>query len=1325
MLLNPEKNEPLTLMTYKFNSSLMLKYLGIISIVCAGLTSVVSAETGVDVSYRLPNDGDLPRTYLVTVAITDKQNTDWIISTFVAGQPRTVTHENGGLFTEVWDGLDENFMPNPPGTYGVKGIYSPASKWPIDDEWHSITPKFAGGVSGWLPSPEDPDHWKEPLAFGGDPVNAPLRDVDVAPNGIAVFYYQYLENGKNNPTFDLKKPVGPEQFIQAFNSGGAAGGFSTATDGETVWSAGEEGGPSFIYRTDQKPFGKESSSHRKNITLAVGKIMSMDAWKDSASGKTYVYIAQRGKIIEAPKTNPKQRFGKFSESREEFINQIFIQDGVSGEVLQKVDVSTPHSIIVNQGFLYALHQKDEQWQISRILLESGLTKGNWLEVFKVPDSMVPADMELDSRGRIYLSDSDANKVYQVDHKGELLRSYGRLTAQKPGSYDPLTLMAPSKLATWRDPEGKDRLIITEAAGPNRVSEWSADTGELIRDFPTYQTKANSGYCVDPADPSLVYVPGHQDWITRYKVDYDKHQWTIDAVWPGVPSGQRKDMEKPTAVRTNDNTLYLASERHALVYRLNKAGDRWIKSAGVILHEGEDKQPEYFLWNDANGNGETDDEELRPTELPGKVLTYHGQRFLQDLSYVAPAHRGQSLWRLAPSSFDAYGNPVFTEWQKVLTDPIFVARAEGKTDAIYGGNELTDNYNSDWMQADGSMENGFYIQARGGKNFTANFGAQHKISRYIPDGKGGYKLKWRVGRTKLSSLAKKGEIEGGMRLYRPINGILTVVDQSRSGLFLYTEEGLYIDTLFPPGTLNKEIGVYRQPGEFFAGSMVPNPDNGKIYYAAGKYTPLVYEMENWSLENNPIKPLTTLPKELTIRSNQIADALPMAVTLRGGAGKASIASFAPALGGVQMDGSLVGWESAEPVIYQTSDEQMVNVRCLYDPEHLYLRWHVRVGGEFESKPLPPLERIFTHDQESDTVSFYIQGDQNAPAKAIEGGRPGDVRIVFGLFKKDGKLEPVAVGMYPEWKGKGAQLQAYRSPVGEVIFQHVGAVAGAQLNAKVDEDGRGYVMAAAIPRSAIPAISQPFSGNFKTLINFSANLGGHSKFWWANSDGSANVETYDEPSEARLYPGSWAPAQFKGLSEGTIVRNWQILGPFGGPGAEEFSKRTRSKEPVKKFFNASTYTPDDGKVDLNAVYEGKEIQGYWKDRGTLQWQAATIADLDTRIVLGDTAQVWYGATWIYSPEEMSIEFQLQGHFMTYIRWSLNGESLNLEDPDKDYERDPDVYIRIRALKEVTLKQGWNQVYFRAYNVGYAPFKIGLILKAPEEQLWPLKFSNQPSH
>ena len=53
----------------------------------------------------------------------------------------------------------------------------------------------------------------------------------------------------------------------------------------------------------------------------------------------------------------------------------------------------------------------------------------------------------------------------------------------------------------------------------------------------------------------------------------------------------------------------------------------------------------------------------------------------------------------------------------------------------------EKFTSDWMGADGSLADGFYVQARGGKNFSANEGAQHKISRYVPDGAGGMTTGW--------------------------------------------------------------------------------------------------------------------------------------------------------------------------------------------------------------------------------------------------------------------------------------------------------------------------------------------------------------------------------------------------------------------------------------------------------------------------------------------------------------------------------------------------------------------------------------------------------
>lgn len=1269
-----------------------------------------SLHAGVPITYRLPADGSLPRDYLVTLAIVDAKNTDWIVSTFVAGAHRTVTADNAGRFTETWDGLDDNFMPVPPGDYKVKGIYLPAAKWPVDGEWHGITPLFSGGASPWLPSPTE---LTKPVPFGGDPVNAPLKDIAVGPNGVAVFYYQYLENGTNCPMFDLNKPIGYDQFLRAFNSGGAGGGPCIATDGETVWAFSTDGGPKFLYRADQKSFGESPGANRRNGYLPQGWVQSMATSHDPATKKQYVFAAQRGKIEQQKQTGSSYH-SSYHESETEFVDMITVHDGADGKVVASLKLERPQGLAVRDNRLYALHRHRAEFVVSSIGLKSGLPDGAWQPAFTVPKEIAPFDLEVDPSSRFYLSDPTANKAYQLDAAGKVTRTFGRLAMQQPGTYDRETLMNPEKLATWRDAAGKDRLLIVEAAGPNRVSEWSADDGTLLREFPSYQTKCNNGYAIDPADASLVYLPGHREWLTRFKIDPTTKAWQIDAVWPNVVAGQRQGLDKPVAVRVGER-LYLASEQNTSIYRL--AGEKWLKSAGIVLRE-QLKEKKAFFWNDSNGNGEVAEAELRPTTLPPGVLTYHGARWLADLSYIAPGQGSRDVWRLAPAEFDEHGNPVFREFQKLFTDPILQARADGKASALYGGNELADRFPSDWMQADGTMTDGFYLQARG-HNFNANEGGQHKISRYVPDGAGGYKLKWRVGRSVLGGKGKPGEIYGGMRLFKPIAGLLTVVDQSRSGLLLYTDDGMYVDTLFPSSD-KKDVGVYQQPGEFFAGTIFSESASGKIYYGSGKYTPLVYEMQNWTTTKNPTARITTLQDTVSISASQIASPPEVALSIRGGAGAAKIARFAPALGGAALDGSLVGWESAEPITYAAGKEQTVEVRALYDPEHLYVRWHVRLGAKFQAKPLPPAERLFTHDQASDTVGLYIQGDVNAPPATKPEGRPGDVRFVVGLFEKGGKIESASLALYPAWNGSNANPQTYRTPVGEAKFAHAAPIAGAKIGHAVDADEKGFVIAAEIPRSAIPALTKSLDQRTRTLVNFDANLGGHNKFWWANSDGSASRETYDEPSEARLYPGSWAPAELIGIDDGVVVRNWQTLGPFGGPGTEKFADDPRTgKEEIMKYFEAAKYPPDDGKLDFAATYTGSQTEGWWKPQGPIRWKPASIAPVDTRVIVGRGSQVWYGATWIYAPTATDVEFEFQNHRMTKLRWQLNEVVLDV--PDKSYQ---DTSTTLRTTrKTVSLKAGWNQIDYRAYCVGYPPFRVGLVVKAPAATLWGLKFAATP--
>ncbi|HSI36942.1 MAG TPA: hypothetical protein VK986_25370, partial [Tepidisphaeraceae bacterium] len=291
-----------------------------------------------------------------------------------------------------------------------------------------------------------------------------------------------------------------------------------------------------------------------------------------------------------------------------------------------------------------------------------------------------------------------------------------------------------------------------------------------------------------------------------------------------------------------------------------------------------------------------------------------------------------------------------------------------------------------------------------------------------------------------------------------------------------------------------------------------------------------------------------------------------------------------------------------------------------------------------------------------------------------------------------------------------------------------VEGVSVGHAIDADGKGFVIAASIPRAALPALKTPFGPDLRTMVNFDANLGGHDRFWWANRDGSANRETYDEPSEARLYPGSWAPAQFVSLAGGAVVRNWLVCGPFGGPGAEKFKNdpngpvpgtNIEMKKAVREFCEAAVYPPDTAGVDLAARYTGEMIKGYWPDPKEVRWKPAGVAELDTRVVLGGGAQTYYGATWVYAPADTQVEFDLQGHAQTTMRWAVNNHPVKV----KTYVPDPAKTHRLTASQKVDLKRGWNAVTFRAYCTGYAPFRVGLIVDGAPEQLWKLKFTAAP--
>ncbi|MFN0076667.1 MAG: hypothetical protein ACKVY0_09345 [Prosthecobacter sp.] len=691
----------------------------------SGLIAAESESIGVPVGYQLPTTGPLPQTYRVTLAIVDAQKPDWIISQFAAGVVRTVTAENGGKFSEVWNGLDDNFMPVPPGTYGLKGIYMPAAKWAVDGEHHSITPRYVTSADAWRALPGEA---KLPIVVG-DPVNSPIGDVDVGANGMGVFCYQYLENSRNFYAADFNKPINYDQATLGYNSGGAAGGKAVTTDGITSWCSESEG---FVFRTDGKKFGNEDGRYRKGVHQQEGKVTALAAWRDATAGKSFVYLAERGRLVRDEK-----HWHSPTESSTDMVNQIIVLDGETAERVAAVPVTEPLGVVARWGDrLWVLHKDGDGFAVSAAALKAGVPEPVLKRVFKVPAGITPDDLEVDSHGRIYLADAKANKVTQHSASGELLRTFGKLAAQRAGSYDPESFMSPEKLSCWRDADGKDRLVVVERHGFDRVSEWNADDGKLTREWLSAQTFANAGYAVDPRHPEQLYMQGHGGWLLRFRVNYQTGEWRAEAVWPDVCTGrfEHRHFGFPRMIYRGD-TRYLAWSRGNFIYR--ESGARWLPSA-AILTEGEGKERKRYMWHDANGDGQVQDSEYQPhLTIPPANPRYWGDSWLDDLSLVAIQEGSADVWRLAPESFDAHGNPIYAAdgWKKLLTDPVLDARKQGTATATFGGNEIGDRFSSAWAMVAGTMQDGFYVNARG-PDLGANFGAQQKLSRYVPDGKGG-------------------------------------------------------------------------------------------------------------------------------------------------------------------------------------------------------------------------------------------------------------------------------------------------------------------------------------------------------------------------------------------------------------------------------------------------------------------------------------------------------------------------------------------------------------------------------------------------------------
>jgi hypothetical protein len=1101
-----------------------------------GCADARAQNAGVPVTYQLPADGPLPKTYRVTLAVTPADDPSWIVSTFVAGEPRTVTDENQGLFTDHWRGLDENDMPVPAGEYAVKGIYMPARTWGMDGQYHSLTARYvlAAGDS-WAPVPERDDRF--PPVFGHAFGN--VVDVQVGAGGRAGFLGSYIENSWNPFLVDLEQPVGWGQVLEKYDSFGTDGGSAVACDGELIWAGKEDAEQGFVYRMDHA-WGPDRTGFGVPGKYLPEVPRSMLAWEDPASEASFLYVVQ-------PSAGEVRTFdGKDPAAPE----------GTTIRVAGMSQAIAPDRQQPGLG-LYVLHRIQStggtSWLVSRAPLSQGEPSGDSEVVFTVPDTITgPVDLETDGEGHFYLLDEQASQLYQLDETGAVLGTFASGSQQTPGSYDHGVFMSPHRLAAWRDQDGVDRILVVERSGPGRISEWSAG-GELLREWFLIQNANVGGYVADPTSPRHLYItpnyPASGRGLIRFEIDYDTSAWSVDAVWPDIC---RWDGAFPGGIMyprviDRDGIKYLAfagghlaGNGAHMIYRLD--GQRWIPSAGIV----EDEAGEKSWWHDANGDGEVQPVEHadNPANLPSD--NWWGHIFLDDLSLVVTEQtgwlQGRRVQRLAPSWFDEHGNPVYDgyAWETLLTDSVYEAKSEGTADALYGRNEVAEGWGG-WERVAGSMEDGFYVADSsgpgnpGGIDTAGATFSQFKLSRYVPAAEGGFEMLWRVGR-KAWRLLEPGQVYGTHHVGEAVHGLVGTFDSN--GLYhVYTDEGLYVDTLMMDAFRHgvETGGMYSHSGESWFGQHFLHPETGVVYLLLNRTALGVYEVKGW--EPGLVSPLELETTTVSLRAAHMRRANEHALDVRGGAGEARVAKIVGSHrpDGPALDGSMAGWSTAPAARFQADGSRQVEVRAMFDAEHLYLRAEVSLDQGFDPKRVDDLTALFTREAASDTVSVYLQGDRDAGPDRVA-GRAGDVRFVLGVVEGDGGPRPIVLGMYPTYFGSGEpQPRTYSGPSGTASFEHVAVLDTTRAGHAIDQDGDGFVIAAAIPEADIPLLdlsTQPI-----TQIDFEATFGGVDKIWWANALLVDNTDTTDDAAAARLYPGAWVQGMFVGLeppSEGLQFR-----------------------------------------------------------------------------------------------------------------------------------------------------------------------------------------------
>ena len=758
-----------------------------------------------------------------------------------------------------------------------------------------------------------------------------------------------------------------------------------------------------------------------------------------------------------------------------------VLDGASGNVLKLIDMESPGFIrAVSDELLYVVQDRRN---VVAVNPQSGAVK----PVLSGFDGV--SGVTTDAEGRLYVSLRGAEqqvRIFTADGKpaGAIGRKGGRPAI---GPFVRDCMLNPAGLVV--DKDGK--LWVAEAnETPKRVSVWQAraDTdkkeGDFVAEFfgPTHY--GASGGAINPRDPNVMAGEGCE-WRIDPATGRDECLGTFDTHEAGAALYAEGGNGKLYLVTINSS---LSRKPPRLEIR-ERLGDARFALRGTIEVKAAEKQT--VFWADTSGDEVQQPDELATHPSPLTLTGYLGWSLNMNGDLTLYANGRQ----FKVAEFTKCGAPRYDV-------------AGARTIAAVSGGMLSTPDNRRLVVVDDAFFTCFDVAS--GKplwKYPNTFSGVHGSHNAPPP---------EVG------LIRGGfGLVGNALLPTPVGGIWAV-NGNIGEWHLLTEDGFYLTRLFQgdgfktqwpeqavPGTIldNVPPGI---GGEDFGGSMRQGAD-GKVYVQAGK-TAL------WNVEVTGLDTIQGLPGGKVMIA---ADDVKTAQTFREkqlqaaeGNKKYAVKKSTIAFTG-NLDADFKGFEGPEKPAFEKQAGSRVRVAMARDDATLYVGWEVQDETPWVNGADGP-EFLYAR---GDTVDLQLGTAPAADPKRTEPVK-GDLRLSIGNFQG----QPTAV-VYRKVADEKKPKVFSSGVVKEYAMDSVAVLADAKVVAKVDAQGKRYVVEAAIP---LKSLGLAINDGLTLRGDFGATHGdksGNDTLLRTHWNNQATGLVNDEVFELRMEPANWGEIVFQ--------------------------------------------------------------------------------------------------------------------------------------------------------------------------------------------------------